>query len=76
VVAFDDCSDDHVLKVIRFIRQNMTKSLEEVDVSPFRADQGKSVKYRVARLMGKTQITAFRRIGAVDRPWNAPFYNF
>jgi predicted O-methyltransferase YrrM len=76
VVAFDDCRDAHVLKVIEFIRRNLPKALEEVDLSPFRADQGKSIKYRAARMMGRTQMRAFRRIGALSRPWNAPFHNF
>jgi predicted O-methyltransferase YrrM len=76
VVAFDDCRDSHVRKVIQFIRRNMTEALEEVDLSPYRADQGKSVKYRAARLMGKTQMRAFRRIGDLTRPYNAPLHNF
>lgn len=76
VVAFDDCRVDHVMKVLQFIGRNMSKSLEEVDLSPFRADQGEPVKYRLARLMGRTQMRAFRRVGAVTRPWNTPFRNF
>jgi Methyltransferase domain len=76
VVAFDDCRDAHVRKVIQFIRRNMTEALEEMDLSPFRADQGKSVKYRLARLMGKTQMRAFRRVGDLTRPYNAPLHSF
>jgi len=76
IVAFDDCRDAHVQKVIRFIRQNLRQSLEEVDLAPFRNDQGRSARYRLARLMGRTQMRAFRRIGTLSRPWNAPFNNF
>jgi len=76
VVAFDDCRDAHVAKVMQFIRRNHSDALEELDLSPFRADQGKSVKYRVARLMGKTQMRAFRRVGTLSRPYNAPLHNF
>ena len=76
VVAFDDCRDAHVLKVIQFIRRNLPAALEEMDLSPFRADQGKSIKYRAARLVGRTQMRAFRRVGTLTRPWNAPFQNF
>jgi len=76
VVAFDDCRDPHVLKVIHFLRRNRQDSLEEVDLSPFRDDQGKSLKYQVAKKMGRTQMTAFRRIGPATRPWNAPLRDF
>lgn len=77
VVAFDDCRYNHVNKVVRFIRRNMTSSLEEMDLSSFRADQGKSARYRLAKLFGQTQMTAFRRVGdSIRRPWNAPFHNF
>jgi predicted O-methyltransferase YrrM len=76
VVAFDDCRDPHVLKVIQFLRRNMQDSLAEVELSPFRADAGKPMKYRLARMMKRTQMTAFRRIGKVSREWNAPFCEF
>ncbi len=76
VVAFDDCRDPHVLKVIHFLRRNRQDSLEELDLSPYRDDQGKSLKYRVAKKMGRTQMTAFRRIGPATRPWNAPLRDF
>jgi hypothetical protein len=34
---------------------------------------GRSTKYRLARLLGRTQMKAFRRIGAATRPWSARF---
>ena len=76
VVAFDDCSDPHVAKVIAFLRANARDGLVEFDLRPFRPDYGRSMRYRVARALGRTQMTAFKRIGPVDRPWNAPFQNF
>jgi predicted O-methyltransferase YrrM len=76
VVAFDDCGDPNVLKVIQFLRRNMQDSLAEMDLSPFRADAGKPIKYRLARMMKRTQMTAFCRIGNVSREWNAPFCDF
>lgn len=76
VVTFDDCRDPHVRKVLEFIGRNLGQCLEELDLRPFRADQGRSPKYRLARLMGQTQMRAFRRVRAMARPWNAPFHNF
>ena len=76
VVAFDDCQKPHVAKVIRFLRRSLAGALEEMDLSPFRADAGKSLKYRIARMAGRTQMTAFRRIGDPERAWDAPFVDF
>jgi predicted O-methyltransferase YrrM len=76
VVAFDDCCDPHVRKVLAFFRTNLGDSFQELDLRPFRADQGRSPKYRVARLLGRTQMRAFRRIGRATRPWNASFRSF
>src|SRR5262249_34661334 len=44
VIAFDDCRDPHVQKVIKFVRANLQSSHKELDLSPFRPDQGKSLK--------------------------------
>ena len=76
VVAFDDCCDPHVRKVLSFLRSNLGDSFQELDLRPFRADQGRSAKYRLARLLGRTQMRAFRRIGPVIRPWSAAFHSF
>jgi len=76
VVAFDDSTNPHVHKVLQFLRTNCRAGLEEIDLAPYRADRGKTLRYRVARMLGKVQMTAFRRIGKTDRPWNAPFHSF
>jgi predicted O-methyltransferase YrrM len=76
VVAFDDCGDPHVRKVLAFLCSNLGDSFQELDLRPFRTDQGRSTKYRLARLLGRTQMRAFRRVGAATRPWNAPFHSF
>lgn len=76
VVTFDDSTDPHIRKVLQFIRRNLSSSFSEVDLTPFRGEAGKSLKYRMARLAGKTQMTAFRRTGPPAREWNATFKNF
>lgn len=76
VMVFDDCRDPHVKKVIKFIRSTLKSSLREVDLSPFRADGGKSLVYRAAKLAGQTQLVAFQRVGLLPRPYNASFINF
>ena len=76
VVAFDDCSDPHVAKVIRFLQKNCTEGLGEIDLEPYRVGIGRSHRYRLARWLGQIQMRAFRCIGKVERVWNAPFQNF
>jgi hypothetical protein len=76
VVVFDDSTDPHVRKVLRFLRSNCRAGLGELDLRPYRADGGRGATYRVARMLGRTQMTAFRRIGKMERDWNAPFRSF
>lgn len=76
IIAFDDCAMTHVAKVLAFIRSNLSASFEEIDLSSFRADKGKSLKYRIARILGKTQMRAFRLIGDCERPQFSPLGNF
>ena len=76
VVAFDDCADPHVAKVIGFLRTNLSASLEELDLTSYRAEDQRGLSYRAAKWMGKVQLTAFRRVGPAEREWNAPFHSF
>lgn len=75
IVVFDDSTNRHVAKVLRFIRANMQPGLEEVDLTRFREPRP-SLRYRLARRLGKVQLTAFRRVGNVERAWDAPFHSF
>lgn len=76
MVAFDDCADSHVAKVLRFITRNLNGTFKEVELGPYRMDGGKRLRYRVARLLGKTQLRAFQKTGAAERNWDAPFVDF
>jgi hypothetical protein len=76
VVAFDDSTYPHVRKVVKFLRTNCRTGLEEIHLLPYRADRGTSYRYRIARLLGRVQMTAFRRIGVIEREWNAAFHPF
>jgi cephalosporin hydroxylase len=75
IVLFDDSSNAHVRKVVRFLRANHRETLTELDLSPFRVKLDR-ITYRVARYFEKVQLTAFRRVGNVERNWDAPFGSF
>jgi len=76
VMLFDDSTDQHVVKVLRFLRSNMAGTLEPFDLSPYRADRGSSLKYRVGKALGRTQLTAFRKIADGRRPWDSKLAAF
>lgn len=66
VVAFDDSSDPHIKKVLAFIRRNLRHCLQEIDITPFRRDR--SLKYTIGRIIGRVNMTAFKRVGELERP--------
>jgi cephalosporin hydroxylase len=72
VIAFDDSTNAHVRKVLAFMRRTLP-GLQPVDLSRFRSD---ALRYRIARALGKTQMTAFRRVGEVRRAWDSVFIPF
>jgi len=76
IVAFDDSADPHVAKVLRFISSNLTSSFNEVDLGPFRLDGGRPLRFKVAKLLRKTQMRAFQKTGPAERCWDAAFTNF
>jgi hypothetical protein len=75
VMAFDDSTNPHIRKVLRFIRTNCG-CLRAVDLSPYRPDRGKSLRYRAAKAFWRTQLTAFRKIGSWTREWNVELKRF
>jgi cephalosporin hydroxylase len=75
VVVFDDSTNPHVRKVLRFIGSNCG-CLRAVDLRRYRADRRKSLRYRAAKALGRIQLTAFRKIGPWMRPWDVPLKNF
>jgi predicted O-methyltransferase YrrM len=76
IVLFDDSADPHVKKVLHFIRSNYAFAFTGLDLSEYRADRGATLRYRVAKALGKTQLTAFKKTADATREWNAAFKNF
>ncbi|HEY6329613.1 MAG TPA: class I SAM-dependent methyltransferase [Blastocatellia bacterium] len=76
VVVFDDSSNGNVFKVLRFIRRNMKSEFAELDLGQYRPDGGRPLKYKLAKRLGKVQMTGFKRVGPATRNWNASFVDF
>ena len=75
VMVFDDCTIDHVAKVLSFVTANWDGWTEELDMSGHRSDGG-SLKYQAARRLGKVQLRAFTRTGDDTRAWDVPLKRF
>ncbi len=75
IVAFDDSANPHVQKVLRFLRSSCRAGLNEVDLEVYHPACGMLV-YRLARVLRKVQMTAFRRVGPVGRQWDSDFSAF
>jgi cephalosporin hydroxylase len=76
IVVFDDSTNPNVSKVLGFVRQNLISGFKEIDLAPFRLDQGRSFKYKLAKRLGKVQMTAFQRVGPPVREWNSHLSSF
>lgn len=76
IVAFDDCADPNVAKVLGFITRNLNSALKETELGPYRSDGGRTVRYRAGKLLGRTQMRAFQKVGPVERQWDAPLVEF
>ena len=76
VLLFDDSSDPHVAKALRFIDGNMGHALTRLDGARFRGDAGRSFRYRLGRLLGRLQLTAYRKIGEGRRAWDSSLVRF
>lgn len=76
VVAFDDSAYPAIRKVLHFIQTNCGFAYEPFDLASYRADKGETLRYRVAKMFRKNQLTAFRKIGPATREWNSAFRNF
>jgi predicted O-methyltransferase YrrM len=71
LLLFDDCSDKHIKKVLRFVESNYRDILVKEDIR-----HSKTWKQRVGMALGIQQLTAYRKIGETPRAWNAAFSKF
>lgn len=76
MMLFDDCADPHVAKALAFARSNLRHCLDEAALAQYRADGGQTARYRVAQLLGRSQMRGFRKIAGHRRPWNSPLGRF
>jgi predicted O-methyltransferase YrrM len=73
ICLFDDCSDRHVQKVIRFIKTNYSGILRKY---PLEGLVKKPLLERLANRIGFYQLAAFEKIAQPPRKWDARFASF
>jgi predicted O-methyltransferase YrrM len=76
IVLFDDNTNPHVRKLVRFIQRNRGDSYRQLDLTRHRPPAARTLRYQIARRLGRTLLVAFEKIGECRREWNAPFRNF
>jgi predicted O-methyltransferase YrrM len=76
VMLFDDSADAQVAKVLRFIRRNLGDALIPMELGDFRADRGHTWKYRLAKRLGRNQLSAFTKRADTTRHWSSKLVGF
>lgn len=73
VILFDDCTDKHVKKVVRFIDANYAMILQRYSLEDFIR---KSLLKRMANRLGYSQLVAYSKLAEPPRSWNTPMVGF
>lgn len=73
IVLFDDCTDKHVHKVIRFIDANYAMILQRYSVDDFIR---KPLLKRTVNRLGYSQLVAYSKLAEPPRPWNTSMAGF
>jgi predicted O-methyltransferase YrrM len=73
ICLFDDCTDPHVSKVIKFIDSSYAAFLRRVPLSGI---VQKPFFKRVANRLGRYQLAAFEKVAEPPRKWDAGFVRF
>jgi predicted O-methyltransferase YrrM len=76
IILFDDNTDPHVHKVMRFIARNRPDAYQELDLTAHRAAAAQTLKYEIARRLGRQQLVGFQKFGESRRSWDSSFFRF
>lgn len=75
IILFDDCTDKHVHKVMRFVRTNYNSIFKEIPYQDYESPN-KSIKKKIGNALGIRQLVGFQKINEPPREWNVEFKNF
>ena len=76
VILFDDATDSHVTKVLRFLEANYDEIYTPVSLARFRKGLRANLKYRAASYLRKSQMRAYRKLKEGRQNWGKPLKAF
>jgi len=76
VVLLDDSTLLDVRKIVNFVRRNFRGRLDELDLTSWREPQASDLRYKVAKLINRVQLTGFIKRSDPERPFDARLVNF
>ena len=76
VILFDDSTDSHVAKVLRFLEANYDDVYVPLSLARFRDGLGARLKYRAASYLRKSQLRAYRKLKEGRQNWGKPLKAF
>lgn len=76
LMLFDDSSNSHVRKVLDFIEANYSAIYERVPLYRYRETFKQRLKIRVASVLHKNQLTAYRKLRDGRQNWGKPLAKF
>lgn len=76
LMLFDDSTNSHVRKVLKFIERNYSRTYERVPLYKYRHSFTERQKIRVASALHKTQLTAYRKLKDGRENWGKPLVQF
>lgn len=75
MLVLDDCSTEHIRRVVQFVRTNWAGLFAEVDLLPFRPNLS-PLKYRIGKVLHRVQCRAFQRTANGMRQAASRMYRF
>lgn len=76
LILFDDSTNSQVAKVLRFIEANYDEIYAPVSLTRFRMGLSAKLKYKAARYLRKSQLSAYRKLKEGRQNWGKPLKAF
>ena len=76
VIMFDDSTDSHVAKVLRFLEANYDQIYAPLSLTRFRSGLGAKLRYSAASYLRRSQMRAYRKLREGRQNWNKPLKSF
>ena len=76
IILFDDSTDSHVAKVLRFLEANYDESYAPVSLVRFRDGLSAKLKYWTASYLRKSQMRVYRKLRDGRQNWGKPLKAF